>query len=49
MVDEDIIREVIDEIFDDIKLCAVITGLRPREDCRTSCQYRDICNKIFDR
>ena len=49
MVDENIIREVIDEIFVDIKLCAVMTSLRPREDCRTSCQYRDICDKIFDK
>jgi len=48
-IDVEIIREVTDEIFNDIGTCGVMNGSRPKKDCSSSCRYRDICDKIFEK
>jgi len=44
---KEIAEDILDEIIEDIEYCAVITGHRPLRDCGGSCEYRNICRKIF--
>lgn len=48
----DAIEAVIEEVKDDVESCAIMTGYQPRANCdlqTTTCEYRDLCKKIFER
>ena len=48
-VDENIIRDVTDEIYDGIRTCGIMSGDREKEDCSSTCDYYKICKKIFEK